>query len=154
MDDPDDKHRFDPKRHVQNLRGVYPLLSLYSTHHSSPNVLTQNLATCFVSPILNPFQNPNRPLYPLRLQPDFLELQLVSALVTNNPSGFVQDSSAVKEEGYVCLVSCADFKMSKRGRPSVSQQSQKEGVKQLRIDIKDAVDDILPVGIAQKFRER
>ncbi|XP_042014818.1 uncharacterized protein LOC121762870 [Salvia splendens] len=44
--------------------------------------------------------------------------------------------------------------MPKRGRPTNSQQSQQDGAKQLTVNIEDAVDDLLPVGIAQKFRKR
>ncbi|XP_042039648.1 uncharacterized protein LOC121785331 [Salvia splendens] len=44
--------------------------------------------------------------------------------------------------------------MPKRGRPSNSQQTQQDGTKLVRRNIEDAVDDLLPVGIARKFRER
>ncbi|XP_042043173.1 uncharacterized protein LOC121788594 [Salvia splendens] len=44
--------------------------------------------------------------------------------------------------------------MTKRGMPIKSQPTQAAASKQLRLDINEAVDDILLVGIAQKFRER
>ncbi|XP_047949194.1 protein RALF-like 19 [Salvia hispanica] len=43
--------------------------------------------------------------------------------------------------------------MTKRGRPFKSQPTQTAAAKQPRLDIDEAVDDVLPLAIAQKFRE-